>query len=70
MKSRIKDLREDADLTQAELAARIGITQRKYSYIETETQPLTDEMLVKLADFYNVSVDYILLRTEKPELNA
>ena len=69
MKSRIKDLREDADLTQAELAKRIGITQRKYSYIETETQPLTDEMLVKLADFYNVSVDYILLRTEKPELN-
>ncbi len=69
MKSRIRDLREDADLTQAELAARIGITQRKYSYIETETQPLTDEMLVKLADFYNVSVDYILLRTEKPELN-
>ena len=70
MKSRIRDLREDADLTQAELAARIGITQRKYSYIETETQPLTDEMLVKLADFYNVSIDYILLRTEKPELNA
>lgn len=69
MKSRIRDLREDADLTQAELAARIGITQRKYSYIETETQPLTDEMLVKLADFYNVSVDYILLRTEKRELN-
>ncbi|MBR3298726.1 MAG: helix-turn-helix transcriptional regulator [Clostridia bacterium] len=69
MKSRIRDLREDADLTQAELAAHIGITQRKYSYIETETQPLTDEMLVKLADFYNVSVDYILLRTEKPELN-
>ena len=69
MKSRIRDLREDADLTQAELAARIGITQRKYSYIETETQPLTDELLVKLADFYNVSVDYILLRTEKPELN-
>ena len=69
MKSRIRDLREDADLTQAELAAHIGITQRKYSYIETETQPLTDEMLVKLADFYNVSVDYILLRTKKPELN-
>ena len=69
MKSRIRDLREDADLTQAELAAHIGITQRKYSYIETETQPLTDEMLVKLADFYNVSVDYILLRNEKPELN-
>ncbi|MBR5949442.1 MAG: helix-turn-helix transcriptional regulator [Clostridia bacterium] len=69
MKSRIRDLREDADLTQAELAARIGITQRKYSYIETETQPLTDEMLIKLADFYNVSIDYILFRTEKRELN-
>ena len=56
MKSRIKDLREDADLTQTEIAERIGITQRKYSYLETETQPLTDELLVKLADYYNVSI--------------
>lgn len=64
MKSRIRDLREDNDLTQQQVADAIGITQRKYSYIETETQPLTDELLIKLADFYNTNIDYILYRTE------
>ncbi len=67
MKNRVKDLREDHDLKQKEIAAHIGITQRKYSYIETGTQPLTDEILVKLADYYKVSVDYILCRTDKPD---
>lgn len=65
MKSRIKDLREDHDLTQQQIADAIGITQRKYSYIETETQPLTDEILVKLARYYKVSTDYILMLTDK-----
>ncbi len=60
MENRIKDLREDRDLTQTQVAKAIGITQRKYSYIETGTQQLTDEILVKLAKFYDVSVDYIL----------
>lgn len=64
MKSRIRDLREDNDLTQQQVADAIGITQRKYSYIETQTQPLTAEILTKLADFYNTNIDYILLRTE------
>ena len=63
---RVRALREDHDLTQLQIARQIGITQRKYSYIETGVQPLTDEILVKLADFYCVSVDYILLRTNKP----
>ncbi len=67
MRNRIKDLREDHDLTQQKVADAIGITQRKYSYIETGTQPLVDEILVKLADFYNVSTDYILLRTGNPK---
>lgn len=66
MKNRVKDLREDRDLKQKEIAAQIGITQRKYSYLETGTQPLTDEILVKLADYYRVSIDYILYRTDKP----
>ena len=57
MKNRIRDLREDHDLSQQRLASCIGITQRKYSYIETGTQPLTDEILIKLADFYHVSID-------------
>ena len=64
LKNRIKDLREDHDLTQTQLAAAIGITQRKYSYVETGTQPLTDELLVKLADYYNVSIDYLLRQTD------
>lgn len=64
MNNRIKDLREDSDLTQTQVASAIGITQRKYSYIETGTQPLTEEVLVKLAKFYKVSTDYILRLTD------
>ena len=67
MKNRVKDLREDHDLKQKEIAAHIGITQRKYSYIETGVQPLTDEILVKLADYYQVSIDYILFRADEPK---
>ncbi len=65
MDNRIKDLREDRDLTQTQVAKAIGITQRKYSYIETGTQQLTDEILVKLARFYGVTVDYILKLSDK-----
>ena len=69
MLNRIKDLREDADLTQQQLADRIGITQRKYSYLETGTQQLTDEILIKLADVYHVRIDYLLRQTDNPERN-
>ena len=69
MENRIRDLREDADLTQQRLAEAIGITQRKYSYLETGTQPLTDELLVRLADFYGVSIDYLLRQTDNPRRN-
>lgn len=64
MKSRIRDLREDHDLSQQSVADAIGITQRKYSYVETEVQPLTDELIVKLARFYSVSADYLLRLTD------
>ena len=67
MQNRIRDLREDHDLTQQKVAERIGITQRKYSYIETGTQPLTDEILVALSALYGVSIDYILMQTDAPE---
>lgn len=66
MHTRIKELREDRDLSQQDIAKAIGITQRKYSYLETETQPLTDEILVKLSKFYKVSTDYILYLTKNP----
>lgn len=64
MNNRIKDLREDNDLTQQMVADKIGITQRKYSYIETGVQPLTDEILIKLSRLYDTSIDYILKQTE------
>ncbi len=67
--NRIKDLREDSDLTQQQIAMAIGITQRKYSYIETGVQPLTDELLVQLANYYQVSIDYLLRQTNNPRRN-
>ena len=69
MKNRIKDLREDHDLTQRQIADGIGITQRKYSYIETGVQPLMDDLLVRLARYYGVSIDYLLLQTDNPKRN-
>lgn len=62
--NRLKDLREDHDYTQQQVAEKIGITQRKYSYIETGVQQLTAEVLVELARFYKVSVDYLLGETD------
>lgn len=68
--NRIRDLREDSDLTQQQVADAIGITQRKYSYIETgQQQQLTDDILIKLANFYNVSIDYLLRQTANPKRN-
>ena len=69
MKNRIKDLREDHDFTQQQVADMIGITQRKYSYLETGTQQLTDELLVALANLYQVNIDYLLCQTPKKERN-
>ena len=67
--NRIRDLREDSDLTQQQVADAIGITQRKYSYIETGQQQLTDDILIKLANCYNVSIDYLLRQTANPKRN-
>ena len=65
MVTRIRDLREDADLSQSQVAQAVGITQRKYSYVETGVQPLTAELIVSLARFYDVSTDYFLKLTDK-----
>ena len=62
--NRLKDLREDHDYTQQQVAEKIGITQRKYSYIETGVQQLTADVLVALARSYKVSVDYLLGETD------
>lgn len=64
---RIKDLREDHDLTQSDLGKEIGISQRLYSYYERGECSLPPEILIALADYYDTSVDYILGRTDNPK---
>ncbi len=66
MDTRIKDMRVDHDLTQTQVAEAIGISQRKYSYLETGVQVWPDELLVRLAKFYKTSVDYLLKATDQP----
>ena len=65
----MKAARAARNLSQQQLADRIGITQRKYSYLETGVQVLSDEILVKLADYYGVSIDYLLMQTDNPKRN-
>ena len=57
---RIRDLREDADLTQAQVAQKLGTSQRVYSRYETGYCEMPIRHLVTLCSFYNVSADYIL----------
>lgn len=60
MYKRIKDLREDKDLTQTQLAAMLGMSQTGYSKYETGENDIPTSILIKLANFYGTSVDYIL----------
>ena len=62
MKLRIKDLREDHDLSQKDIAKLLNISQVAYSYYEIGKRSIPLELLIKLADFYNVSLDYIVGR--------
>ena len=65
----IRNLREDSDLTQEELAQHLHISQRAYSHYESGSRKLPLDLLCELADFYNCSTDYLLGRTNKKELN-
>lgn len=60
---RLKDLREDKDMTQTQISELLGIRQTVYSRYERGFQTIPVEHLIKLADFYEVSTDYILGRT-------
>lgn len=63
---RIKDLREDKDLFQKDIALVLNVTQAQYSRIETGKYELSYDGLIKLALFYDTSIDYILgLTNEK-----
>lgn len=66
---RLRDLREDADLSQKQVAALLGIQQTVYSRYERGFQTIPLEHLLTLADFYHVSTDYLLGRTKNPRIN-
>ena len=62
---RIRDLREDKDLTQREVGEAINVPQRTYAYYESGERMVPPQVLVALAQFYNVSVDYLLGLTDQ-----
>lgn len=64
---RLRDLREDKGKTQAEISSLLGTTQQIYSRYETNRTDLPLRHLIKLADYYQVSADYILGRTSYPK---
>jgi len=64
MKNRIRDLREDRDLRQIDLAQATGIDQRTISNYESGKTDPDGEALIRLADFFEVSIDYLVCRTD------
>ncbi len=65
MYRRIRDFREDNDLTQTQVAKMLGMSQTGYSKYETGENDIPTYVLIKLSDFYNTSVDYLLGLTDE-----
>ncbi len=65
MYRRIRDLREDADLNQTQIARFLGMSQTGYSKYETGENDIPTLILIKLARYYNTSVDYLLGETDQ-----
>ncbi|MCH5286708.1 MAG: helix-turn-helix transcriptional regulator [Christensenellaceae bacterium] len=65
---RIRDLREDHDLTQSEIAAHLGMKQPQYFRYEQGYRDVPTDILIRLADYYRTTTDYILGRTDDPSL--
>ena len=63
---RLRDMREDADLKQADIAKYLGIQQTVYSRYERGYQTIPLEHLIRLADYYHVSLDYLTGRSDNP----
>lgn len=64
---RIRDLREDNDLTQRQLAAKLNMPQPQYCRYEQGYRDIPSDILIALADLYQTSTDYILGRTNNPK---
>lgn len=67
MYRRIRDLREDNDMNQTQVAKILGMSQTGYSKYETGENDLPTSVLIKLAKIYNTSIDYLLEQTDKKE---
>ena len=63
---RIRDLREDSDITQTKMAEKLNISQRTYSRYENAESLMPLDILVQIADIHGVSIDYLLERTDVP----
>ena len=64
----LRGIREDKDIKQKDIAAYLNVSQNTYSQYETGVISLTAEVLIKLSNFYNVSIDYLLDRTSNPNI--
>lgn len=69
MYRRIRDLREDHDLTQKQMAKELNCSQQVYSNYELGQRDIPTDILIKLSNFYNVSCDYILEISNNPKIN-
>ena len=69
MQNNLKSLRKETGYTQIAVQMKTGIEQALLSKFENEERVPPTETLIKLAEFYNVSIDYILCRTDKREIN-
>ena len=67
--SRIRDLREDHDWTQTAVAHMLSMSQTGYSKYETGENDVPTHILIKLADIYGTSIDYLLGQTNNPKRN-
>lgn len=64
---RIQDLRIDSDLSQKKIGEILHISQRSYTHYETGSRNIPIEMLIRLADYYDTTIDYLVGRTDNKE---
>ena len=67
MYTRLRDLREDKDMNQTQMAKILGMSQTGYSKYETGENDIPTAVLIKLARFHNTSIDYLLGETDNPK---
>ncbi len=69
IQTRIKQLREQKGITQLKMAMDLSMNQNTISRYESGARQADYETLIAICDYFNVSIDYILMRTDKPEMN-